>query len=165
MIKYNKAILLLGGNIGNTKEYLAKAIKLLTSELCNPCKVSNLYESEPWGFESSQNFINQVVEFDTSKDPITLLDTTQKIEKALGRKEKTGTQYESRPIDIDILFIDNVIFQSERLIIPHKLLHERRFTLLPLSDHWNNLIHPVFNKTIDQLLLECNDKSIVKKIV
>ncbi len=157
-------ILLLGGNQGIVKNYLSKAIKLLSERLSGPIKASNLYESEPWGFEAQQNFINQVVQFKTEMNPHELLVYTQSIEKQLGRKEKAGIQYESRPIDIDILFCDELILQSQRLTIPHPLLHERRFTLLPLMDHWSQFTHPVFKRTIEQLLKDCIDLNPVLKL-
>lgn len=158
------AILLLGGNQGKVKESLSNAIELLSAKLGKPIRSSNLYESEPWGFEARQNFINQVVEFKSNLNPFELLSYTQSIEKKLGRQEKAGTQYESRPIDIDILFCDDLILQSQRLTIPHPLLHKRRFTLLPLMDHWSNLFHPVLKNNIEQLLKKCEDNCPVRKI-
>ena len=160
----NKVILLLGGNIGNTKKFLYHAIRLLSIELGAPTKQSHLYESEPWGFDASQNFINQVVEFQTEIEPLTLLDFTQKTEIELGRQKKVGTHYESRPIDIDILFIDDLCYESARLTIPHMLIQERMFTLLPLSDYWGDFIHPKLNKSIQQLLNDCHDQSVVRRI-
>nr|WP_321453713.1 2-amino-4-hydroxy-6-hydroxymethyldihydropteridine diphosphokinase [uncultured Carboxylicivirga sp.] len=164
MKKENNIILLLGGNIGDTQNYFKDAISLLSTRLGSPIKISYCYESEPWGFEASQNFINQVVEFSSFIEPLELLDFTQQTEKKLGRKEKAGNHYESRPIDIDILFIDNLCLESERLTIPHSLLHKRRFTLLPLSDYWNDLIHPKLQQTVDKLLSDCKDGSNVKRI-
>jgi len=159
-----KVLLLLGGNQGNVKKNLNLAIQLLSQSLGHIITSSGLYQSEPWGFESQQLFINQVLEFRTSITPFELLSITQSIEKQLGRQEKAGTQYEDRPIDIDILFCDNLIIQSTHLTIPHPLLHERRFTLEPLSECWAEFIHPVFKKTIRQLLNECEDSNQVKKL-
>ncbi|MCT4644432.1 MAG: 2-amino-4-hydroxy-6-hydroxymethyldihydropteridine diphosphokinase [Carboxylicivirga sp.] len=158
-----RQILLLGGNQGDVFSSLKQAIILLSEQLGQAVLLSDYYESEPWGFEASQNFINQVVEFRSDLEALDLLNVTQKIEKELGRKEKTGTQYESRLIDIDILFIDDQLINLPRLIVPHPKLHERHFTLAPLSDHWQELEHPLFNKTISQLLKECPDKSEVTK--
>ncbi|MCU4156565.1 2-amino-4-hydroxy-6-hydroxymethyldihydropteridine diphosphokinase [Carboxylicivirga sp. A043] len=160
----NKQILLLGGNQDDVISSLKKSIVLLSERLKEPILVSDYYESEAWGFEAEQNFINQVVEFNSDLDPIELLDFTQKIEKKLGRKTKTGTHYESRPIDIDILFFNDEQITLPRLIIPHPKLHERRFTLLPLLDHWATLMHPVFKKTITQLTENCTDAGMVRKI-
>lgn len=160
----NKVILLLGGNIGNTQKFLSQAIRLLSIKLGTPTKQSYLYESEPWGFDASQNFINQVVEFQTEIEPLTLLDFTQKTELELGRQKKAGTHYESRPIDIDILFIDDLCYASDRLTIPHMLIQERMFTLRPLSDYWGDFIHPKLNKSIHQLITDCPDQSVVRRV-
>ena len=157
-------ILLLGGNQGDVMQNLKQSVILLSKQLGEPALQSAYYESEPWGFEAPQNFINQVVEFRSNLEPIDLLDFTQKTEKELGRKEKTGTQYESRPIDIDILFIDSKQINLPRLIVPHPKLHERRFTISPLMDLWPEFNHPVFNKSIKQLSIECPDKSEVKRL-
>lgn len=164
MIKNRKIILLLGGNIGNVKENLSKAINLLTEKLNHPNYISGWYESEPWGFVAQQNFINQVVEFSAVITPIELLNFTQSIENQLGRLPKSGQHYESRTIDIDILFIDNCIIESERLTVPHPLLHRRRFTMMPLMEYWSGLTHPGFNQTISELFKSCEDLSPVKKV-
>ncbi|WP_439183000.1 2-amino-4-hydroxy-6-hydroxymethyldihydropteridine diphosphokinase [Carboxylicivirga taeanensis] len=158
----NNFILLLGGNQNDVIATCKEAIKLLSHRLGQPVRSSAYYESEPWGFEASQNFINQVVEFTSSCKPLELLNITQAIEKELGRQTKTGTHYESRPIDIDILFINDQIIDLPRLTVPHPKLHERLFTLLPLLDHWGDLEHPLLKKTIKQLALICPDKGIVK---
>ncbi len=163
MVVY-KQILLLGGNQGDVISAIEDAIERLLHRLGPVIKRSFYYESEPWGFEASQNFINQVVEFHSSLNPIDLLDFTQDIEKALGRKEKAGIHYESRPIDIDILFVDDEQINLPRLTVPHPKLHERRFTLLPLYDEWSGLIHPVLTKSISQLLTICPDKGVVKRV-
>ncbi len=160
----NNYILLLGGNQNDVIASCKKAIELLTKYLGEPIQQSAYYESEPWGFEASQNFINQVVEFSSPLEGIEALNITQSIEKELGRQTKTGTHYESRPIDIDILFVDDQQIDHPRLTVPHPKLHERMFTLLPLMEHWTNLQHPLLNKTIEQLTLECKDEGIVKRL-
>lgn len=157
-------ILLLGGNQNDVIAACENAIRLLSCHLGQPVRQSAYYESEPWGFEASQNFINQVVEFSSPLSPSDLLNLTQTIEKELGRQTKTGTHYESRPIDIDILFIDNQLIRLPHLTVPHPKLHERMFTLLPLLDHWANLQHPLLNKSIRQLTLDCKDEGIVKRL-
>lgn len=160
----NSQILLLGGNQNDVITACEKAIQLLSSHLGVPVRYSAYYESEPWGFEAPQNFINQVVEFSSSIEPLELLNLTQAIEKELGRQIKTGTHYESRPIDIDVLFINDQLIHLPHLTVPHPKLHERMFTLLPLSEHWADLLHPLLKKTIQQLTLECKDEGIVKRL-
>lgn len=160
-MKCYRQILLFGGNQNNVVFSIKKAIELLHDQLGAPIKASTYYESEPWGFEAENNFVNQVIEFNSTLEPIELLNLTQAVEKELGRKEKTGNHYESRPIDIDILFIDDKIIDLPRLIVPHNKLHLRRFTLLPLMDDWAELMHPKFGKTISQLLDLCPDEGSV----
>ncbi len=157
----NRYILLLGGNQNDVIAACQKAIKLLSKDLGQPLIQSAYYESEPWGFEAAQNFINQVAEFQSTINPIEVLNLTQSIEKELGRQTKTGTHYESRPIDIDILFIDEQQIALPRLTVPHPRLHERKFTLAPLMEHWADFHHPTLNKTIRQLTLECKDEGVV----
>lgn len=158
-----RLILLLGGNEGDPKKTFSSAYSLLTEEVGDIKDHSSFYESEPWGFEAEQNFINQVIEITTSLAPSEVLSVTQGIEKKLGRKLKTGNGYSSRIIDIDILFYDDQLIDIPGLTIPHPRLHLRLFTLLPLTEKWDDLIHPVSKKTIKQLLEECTDSAWVRK--
>lgn len=160
-----KILLLLGGNQNDVRASFRIAIDKLSLELGALVKCSSYFESEPWGFKAEQCFINQVVEFETDVPVNNLLKITQGVERFLGRKKKVVTTYESRPIDIDILFADNVVVETKDLTIPHRLLHKRRFTLLPLSQHWSNLLHPKLKKTITDLLHECEDESQVKMLI
>ncbi len=151
-------LLLLGGNIGdvrNTFEQAAGELEKIGTIIAQ----SGFYCSKSWGFESADLFLNQVIEITTNKEPQAMLVATQSIEKRLGRTTKSvGGQYQSRIIDIDILFCDNLILNTQELTIPHPLLHKRRFTLQPLTEKWSNLVHPVLHKTIDELLAECPDE-------
>lgn len=157
--------ILLGGNIGNTQQYIIDAEKHIIDQIGCIQKSSSIYESEPWGFNSDQWFLNKVIQITSYKLQVTqILDICQKIEKELGRVVKTSTDYESRPIDIDILFFNTEIINLPQLIIPHPKLHLRRFTLLPLQEIMNDFIHPVFNKTIEDLIDECEDTGICRKL-
>ena len=159
-----RLIILLGGNQGNITETFRRVVTKLNDKLGSVTEISGYYESEPWGFESKHNFINQVVEIDCSMPATEVIKTTQSVEREFGRIKKSGKGYSSRPIDIDILFFDNLIVDSTELIIPHPRLHERMFTLLPLSEKWAGYIHPVKNRTILQLLEKSEDKGWVKRI-
>ncbi len=153
---------LLGGNLDNREMILSEAIskmKLVIGELVSS---SSIYETEPWGFEHEQNFLNQVVVFSSKLSAIKILDRTQQIEKDLGRIRKEN-QYSERTIDIDILFYDDQIISAERLIVPHPKIQERLFALIPLLDVASDLIHPVELKSIKELHDECADKMEVKK--
>ena len=165
--------ILLGGNIGNTRQYILDAEKLLIAQMGPLLKTSSLFESEPWGFESEQWFLNKIIQVTSYKLEVTtdenealkILDICQAIEKQLGRTRSNNTSYESRPIDIDILFIDDAIITEPRLIIPHPKLHLRRFTLLPLLEIIPDYIHPVLQKAIHTLEEECDDAGKCEKMI
>ena len=159
-----EAVLLLGSNLGERYRMLRDACSLIGKHAGKITKHSSVYESKPWGFQDENQFLNQVVIVETVLEPATLLKTLQHIEDELGKVRRgQGESYSSRLIDIDILFYHDEIIQTKDLTIPHKLLHRRRFTLLPLSEIKGDLVHPVFNKTISQLLSECPDDSEVRK--
>ncbi len=158
-----KLILLLGGNLGNVRDTFHSAVHLLEKELGSVILQSADYVSEPWGFESARQFLNKVVEFQCTLAPLQILEITQRIEKELGRTHKSTNGYCSRPIDIDILFYNDFIVSCEILSIPHPLLHQRRFTLEPLMEHWAELVHPLMSMTIKELHHQCCDNSQVTK--
>jgi 2-amino-4-hydroxy-6-hydroxymethyldihydropteridine diphosphokinase len=158
-----KVYLLLGGNLGNKREIFAQAKQLISQQIGRVTGQSAIYETEPWGFESSDLFWNQVLEITTTLTPEEVLAQTQQIENTLGRIRKSD-QYVSRIIDIDILFIGDLVMQTEKLIIPHPRIQERRFALVPLCELVPALLHPVFEKTIEQLLNDCPDKLNVEKV-
>ncbi len=159
-----RLILLLGGNQGNIIETFRSVYPKLEEQLGIIVEYSGFYESKPWGFESDQNFINQVVEINYSGSVVDILSITQTVEEGLGRLKKSSSGYSSRLIDIDILFFDEIIFNTPELTIPHPRLHDRMFTLIPLSEKWADYLHPKKNKTIRQLTDECKDTGWVKKI-
>ena len=159
-----RLILLLGGNQGNVIKTFANVYARLEKHLGPIVETSGLYESEPWGFDSDNNFINQVVELNCTLNAPEVLSLTGKIETDLGRSQNTETGYSSRPIDIDILFFDDLELSTADLTIPHPRLHERMFTLMPLMEKWSTLIHPVYKSSVRQLFENCKDISWVKKI-
>ena len=159
-----RLILLLGGNQGDVTGTFVRVRTLLTEHIGKIVEMSALYESKPWGFETENNFINQVVELDSSLRSEEILSSTQEIERSLGREQKSTDGYSSRPIDIDILFYDDITVSLSDLSIPHPRLHERMFTLMPLSEKWEKWTHPVLNKTVKQLTEECLDPGWVRRI-
>ncbi len=159
-----RLIILLGGNQGNITKTFRAVISRLESELGSIVECSGYYESEPWGFESDYNFINQVVEIDCSLSADEVISITQGVEQEFGRMKKSSEGYTSRPIDIDILFFDDLIVKSTKLTIPHPRLHKRLFTLLPLTEKWAEYIHPEKKRTIQQLAEECTDKGWVRRV-
>lgn len=153
----NIVYVLLGGNLGNTQQTFKKAIEFLTIKVGTVINASGLYESEPWGFETHDQFLNQVLKIETSLSAPQVMHELLNIEQMLGRLRGPSAQYQSRPIDLDILFYNQDIFDSADLTVPHPRLHLRRFTLLPLSEIASELQHPTLKKTIKQLLEACED--------
>ena len=117
----------------------------------------------PWGFVSENRFWNQVLVVETSLNPMEVLQKIREIEKHFGRERKAGT-YLSRKMDIDILFYDDEVIQTEQLTIPHPLMAKRRFVLAPLRDILPELVHPVNGKLMSEMLAECSDNSEVKRL-
>lgn len=117
---------------------------------------SQIYESDPWGFDAEMAFLNQVLLIQTELSAENVLIEIMEIEKSMGRK-RIDENYSSRTIDIDILYFDREVIHQDNLIIPHPRLHKRRFTLLPLVDIDKNFKHPVFQLTNNELLEMCED--------
>ena len=155
----NEVYLQLGSNIGDRLDNLDQSIKIITERIGNVLEKSSVYESTPWGVENQRNFLNQVIFVKSNFDPYTILDLVLQIEKDMGRIriEKWG----ERIIDIDILFIDDLIIESENLCIPHEFIAKRKFVLQPMCEIASGFIHPKLNKTISQLLEECIDEEKV----
>ena len=158
-----KVFLGIGGNIGDKKKNFIYCRKLIEKSLGKIILLSPVYETPPWGFSSENNFWNQVVCCETNFEPETLLKEIHQIEILFGRDRKSDG-YNSREMDIDILYFDDFIIESESLIIPHPLIHKRLFVLKPLSDIAPDLIHPVLKKTSLQMLYDCKDTSIINKV-
>ena len=154
------AYLSIGSNIGDRLENIKKACRLINSEVGTIIEISSVYENPPIGFESNDLFYNICLNVSTTLNPIQILEATQKIETEVGRTEKTsGSTYSSRIIDIDIVLVDDVIFESPTLVIPHPLFSTRNFVLLPLTEIAECVVDPIQGISINQLLLKSNDKS------
>jgi 2-amino-4-hydroxy-6-hydroxymethyldihydropteridine diphosphokinase len=159
----NEVYLCLGGNLGNREENISDAIRLILSEIGEIQGKSSIYQTEAWGVQNQQAYLNQVIKISTQFSPNELLEKLLSIEKQLGRKRIESANYESRTIDIDILFYNNLIYTTENLEIPHPRLHLRNFVLIPLNQINSELTHPVFNKSIKAILAECTDVLQVKE--
>jgi 2-amino-4-hydroxy-6-hydroxymethyldihydropteridine diphosphokinase len=159
----NRVYLGLGSNIGDRIKNLESAIKRLEK---NPLvaigNASSFYETEPVGYKGQGWFVNQAVEIETAIAPLGLLRALQGIEKEMGRERRE--RWGPRIIDIDILFYGNLILAITELTIPHPHIHERRFVLVPLAEIAPSFMHPVFNKSIERLLIDTPDTNQVKKI-
>jgi 2-amino-4-hydroxy-6-hydroxymethyldihydropteridine diphosphokinase len=158
----NKAYLLTGGNVGNTKQYLSQASNLLSTLCGNIIKQSAIYQTDAWGKTNQPAFLNQVLLLQTPLAANELMNNILLIEEKMGRKrlEKFGP----RIIDIDILLFNDEVHDTAYITIPHPELPNRRFALTPLAAIAATYHHPVLNKTIKQLLLACTDNLNVKKI-
>ena len=151
--------LLLGSNLGDRLQVMRAASELIDMQIGNIVSSSSVYETAPWGVLDQPSFLNQVLEVETEMAPEEVLRIILEIEHELGRVryERWG----ARVIDIDILYFDHLILDTARLTIPHPRLHERRFTLAPLAEIAPDFIHPVLNKSSEQLMAECTDISEV----
>jgi 2-amino-4-hydroxy-6-hydroxymethyldihydropteridine diphosphokinase len=162
----NKVYLSLGSNQGDRINYLQKSVEAIDNQIGKVVEVSSYFETEPWGFITNTFFINQVICVKTQLMPVQLLEKIFAIERQLGRlRDHNNQMYTNRCIDIDILLYDEKIVELDNLTIPHKFLHERRFVLEPLNQIASCTIHPLFNMSINDLLLRCGDKTMVKKYV
>lgn len=124
----------LGTNLGDRRRNLSCALELIAAEVGTILSSSDIIETEPWGFESSNRFLNMVVKVDTDLNPVDALHVTQDIEHRLGRTEKSvNGQYHDRLIDIDLLMYDNITVSTPELTLPHPHMHERRFVMEPLA--------------------------------
>ena len=124
----------LGSNLGNRKKNLEDALSLISELVGHVCRVSSFIETEPWGFDSKNTFLNAACLVETSLTPEQCLDITQDIERRLGRTAKSGDCYVDRPIDIDLLSYDNLIINTPELTLPHPRMHEREFVMIPLKE-------------------------------
>jgi 2-amino-4-hydroxy-6-hydroxymethyldihydropteridine diphosphokinase len=155
-----EAFILLGSNIGQREREISNAIELLIGQFGKPLKQSGIYASTSWGFEGNE-FLNQVVVFYTQLSPTEVLQILLDTETILGRRREPAPGYSDRSIDIDLLYLDSLIFEGPELTLPHPRLHLRRFTLVPLNEVAPDMLHPRLLKTHKQLLSGLDDATVV----
>ena len=159
----SKVYLSIGSNKGNRSVLINKAIDEIEKKVGIIISRSSIYQSKSWGFDSN-DFYNLCLLIDTDIVPKSLLVNLKKIEKSMGREDIDGS-YSDRFIDIDILFYDNIITDSEDLKIPHPKIEIRKFVLVPMLEIADNYVHPILNKTIKELDNDCSDKDTPLKII
>ncbi len=159
----HKVFLGIGGNIGDKQKNFEDVYPIMENKLGKIINASAIYETPPWGFQSSDPFWNSVIEIESPYPPEQLLEKIHEIENQFGRK-RDSENYASRPMDIDILYFDNLYMETETLIIPHRRMHLRKFVLVPLNQIAPNLKHPLLRLTSLEMLENCKDESIIKKV-
>ncbi len=165
MSAINHVFVLLGGNIEPRMKYIIMAQQKLQSQLGSIDKISSVYQTDAWGFNSNKKFLNMVLLMKTKLDAESFLKGALQIELELGRQRLDNENYSSRTIDIDILYFNSDIIESKDLVVPHPRLHLRKFTLIPLIEIAADFIHPLLKKTNKKLLTDCDDKVRVTEFI
>jgi 2-amino-4-hydroxy-6-hydroxymethyldihydropteridine diphosphokinase len=159
--KLATAYLCLGSNLGERQKNLIQALSLLSQQI-KLKRVSDIYETEPVGYEEQPLFLNLVCQITTDMNPRELLHLAKAIENKMGRRP-SGQKNSPRLIDIDILFFNNKIMKTQDLTIPHPRLVQRAFVLIPLAEIASDLIHPELGKSITELAIDVAGQKGVRK--
>jgi len=158
----SKVYLSISANLGYSNQLIIYSREAIAARIVVIKSSSSIYESEPWGFESDNNFLNQILLVETILSPAAIMLELSYIESKFGR-ERNGKGYSSRTMDIDVLFYDHLILYTPELIVPHKQLHKRRFIVEPLREIAPDFIHPLFSISINEIALTCTDNGKVWK--
>lgn len=158
----NKAYVLTGGNLGDTRINLQKAIDLIQKRAGKVIQHSAVYATAAWGIKEQPPFLNQALLVNTSLQAADFMEALLNIELEMGRKR--GEKYGPRIIDLDILLFNSEIHHTQQITIPHPEMANRRFALTPLADIAGEIIHPVLHITINEMLQQCQDETDVKKL-
>ena len=159
-----RCYILFGSNMGDKDAIFAQACLLINNRCGQVVQVSAAYESEPWGFEADEWFLNRVIVVDTELAPDDLMQHLLDIERELGRiRHPEAKGYTSRTADLDLLYYGQRVVNTERLTVPHPRLHLRRFALVPMCEVAPDWEHPVLEMTQEELLLHCPDDSVVRE--
>lgn len=154
----------IGSNLGDRFKNLQFSISELSKKAGKVISVSNVYETDPVGFQSENLFLNACLKLETSKPATEILQICNQIESLAGRIRTNSHEYESRLLDIDIIFFGNEIINSKDLKVPHPHFRKRQFVLMPLNDLDKDFIDPVSALTLGQLLLSSSSTGNLRKI-
>lgn len=153
----------IGTNIGNRLLNIKTAIDEIKINLGEVINISAVYESEPWGFISKNWFYNAIIILKSNIYPQQLIEKLLEIEKTMGR-ERNEKGYVDRCIDLDVILCENFTICSKNITLPHPKMQERLFVLLPLYEVLPQWIHPRLKKNIYEMIQDCEDKGIIKRI-
>lgn len=145
----------LGSNQGEKKDFIQKALELISTNIGEITLRSNIYETEPWGMKEQENFLNMAIEVKSTKSPEDVIQSIKSIESALGSAK--AVKWGPRSIDIDVLYCDDQIINSSDITIPHPHIKDRNFVLIPLLEIAGDFTDPVHKMTIDELYDICKD--------
>ena len=144
--------LLLGANRGEPHATFARATTLIEDRIGRIAAASRDHWTEPWGFQDSRLFLNRAILVETKMHPERVMQRLLEIEQELGRERTSGSEYTSRTIDLDILFIGEEVIDRSGLSVPHPRVQERTFALAPAADIIPDLVHPLLKRTVMDLL-------------
>lgn len=147
-----------GTNIGDKYNNIWKAYVQIQNDIGNICSKSSIYITPPWGFEAKEDFYNSVIIVKSKFEPLEVLDRLKKIEVSMGRLPKSGENYESRIIDLDILDFNNEVFEHPNLHIPHQFIQERNFVAFPLKEINLNWVNPINGTSIKDICQKLNNE-------
>ena len=152
LMKMHLAYISVGSNMGNRLQNCREGITALTrSSESRIMAQSRIYTTEPVDYEDQDWFINMVVKLETTNDPFELLENIKSVQRAAGRKRDV-IRFGPRVLDLDIIFFDDLVLDSNRLVVPHPRMHQRRFVLKPICDIDPTIVHPVLKKDMQSLL-------------
>ncbi len=158
----HKAVIMLGGNVGDTICVFRSAAKMLETQGVRTMAVSSVFRTDPWGHPNQRSFLNQAMVVETKFSADELMNLLKIIEQSHGKETMFANG--PRTLDIDIIFFDFMVLDSFSLTIPHPRAHKRRFNLVPIAEIAPEYVHPTLNKSIEVLLQECQDTLKVNKI-
>ncbi len=155
MSLFHEVYLHLGSNLGDREAMLQRAESLIVSEIGPIRQRSRLYETEPWGEADQPYFINQAILVSTKLSPIETLEAIHRIEATCGRVR--SLKWSARVLDIDLIFYEDEIINSKDLKVPHPYMQDRNFVLIPMMDIASDFVHPVLERSMDELYDHCSD--------